>query len=77
MNFDEDIQTINFIVNTSPNQEVARERFFKTVGFALPEEMAKQELENAIKKRFYPHSVIKKEIERLAGLVSKPAESKN
>lgn len=72
MKFYDDLQTINLIVNTSKTQDEARERFFKTVGFALPEPMAKQELEDAIRKRFIEQPETKQEISRLASLISKP-----
>jgi hypothetical protein len=69
MKYDEDLQTINLIVNTSPTQEIARERFFNTVGFAIPEDAAKKAFEEAMAKRFTEQPNLKQEISRLAALL--------
>lgn len=65
----EDIKTIQFIVNTSPNKEEARKRFYATVGFSIPFEDAKRELEYNLTKRFDEQPTVEKEIERLASLI--------
>lgn len=65
----EDIKTIQYIVNTSPNKEIALQRFYATVGFSISFEEAHRELRHALNQRFEEQPVVQKELERVASFV--------
>lgn len=72
----EDIKTIQYLVNTSPNKETALQRFYTTVGFSISFEEAKRELNEALRKRFDEKPTVQAEVERVASLIESPRHSK-